>query len=77
MKALPDEPCRDNLCVIYHKTVAGIQVVDDIIEMPVLGLSGIPVHNHQPRTGSVRKRILRNQFLRKIIVKIACFHDAL
>ena len=69
-----DQSGRDYLCIIYHETIAFIQIIDNLTEYMMSDLTGFFVHCHKSGRGTVFKRILRDQLLRKIIIKITCFH---
>ena len=61
---------RENLAVVHHKQVAGVQVVSDVVEVPVAYLTGGAVNCHQPGAVPRLDRSLRDEFLGKFIVKI-------
>ena len=61
---------RENLAVVHHKQVAGVQVVSDVVEVPVAYLTGGAVDRHQPGAVAGFHGGLRDEFLGKIIVKI-------
>ena len=65
--------CRDNLGIIDHKAVSRFEIIFDLTENVMTGCTGFFIKNKQSGTGSVFKRILRDQLLRKIIIKITCF----
>ena len=67
---LADEARRNYLCVVQDQAVAGLQVLCNVPEMSVLNLAALPVQHHEPRGSSVLERILRNQLLRQLVVKI-------
>ena len=70
----PVEPGRNDLRIIKNQTVSVSQVVDHLHEMLVSDFACPSVQNHQPGGASVLQRILRDQLLRQIIIKITCFH---
>ena len=61
---------RENLAVVHYKQVAGVQVVSDVVEVPVAYLTGGAVNCHQPGAVPRLDRSLRDEFLGKFIVKI-------
>ena len=61
---------RENLAVVHYKQVAGVQVVSDVVEVPVAYLAGGAVDCHQPGAVPRLDRSLRDEFLGKFIVKI-------
>ena len=61
---------REDLAVVHHKQVAGVQVVSDVVEVPVAYLTGGAVDYHQPGAVPRLDRSLRDEFLGKFIVKI-------
>ena len=65
-----DKPCRNNLCIIHHQAVSRIQIINNLPENMVFGISGLSVQYQQSGTGTVFQWILCNQFLGKIIIKI-------
>ena len=71
--SVTQKSCRQNPGIVHHQTVAGVQVVDDIIKMLMLPLPCFPVQAQQ--TGGVPffQRCLGNQLLRQVIVKIMGF----
>ena len=69
------QPRRDYFCIIDDQAVSRLQVFQDFPEMSVLHLPGHLVQVHQPGRAAVFQRILRDQFLRKVIIKITCLHS--
>ena len=65
---------RQHPGVIHHQAVPRIQIVDDIIKMPVLQRAGSPVQHQKPGAVPPLQRRLGNQLLRQIIPKIMGFH---
>ena len=61
--------------IVHHKAVARLQVVHDIIKMPVLQLAGLPVEHHQAGAVAPLQRCLCDELLRQIIVKITGFQE--
>ena len=68
------ETCRNNLRVIDHEAVALMKIIDDIIKMTVVDLAGEAVHHQKPAVRALLERILRDQLLRQVIIKVFCFH---
>ena len=65
---------RDDLRIIYHQAVARIQIFDNVTEHPVLHSARLPVQDQQAGAASVLQRILRDQLLGKVIIKITRLH---
>ena len=68
------ETRRNDLCIVDDQGVSRFKEGGDIPEASVRNLAGFPVQVHETRGGPVEKRILCDQLLRKIIIKITCFH---
>jgi hypothetical protein len=64
------EPGWQNLRLVHHQTVAGIQVVEKILETPVLQKGSIPMNDQQTRLAPRGSWILRNEILGKLIIEI-------
>ena len=60
--------------IVQNQAVAGIQKVRQFIEMVMLPGTGVPVQGHKPGAVPPFQRRLRDQLLRELVVKIACFH---
>ena len=60
--------------VVQNQAVAGIQKVRQLVEVMVTGLPCLPVQRHQAGGVPLVQGRLGDQLLRKVIVKIACFH---
>ena len=60
--------------VVQDQAVAGVQKFRQFIEMVVFPGAGVPVQGHEPGTVPPLQRRLGDQFLRELVVKIACFH---
>ena len=61
---------RNDLRVIDDKAVPRVQISSDMFKISMLDFSCFPVQMQQPGSGTVGKRVLRDQFLRQIIIKI-------
>lgn len=61
---------RNDLRIINDKTVLRVQLINNIFKYFMLNITGFPVQNHQSGAGTVRQRILGDQFFRQIIIKI-------
>ena len=70
-----DQPGRNYLGIIDDQAVPGLQIFLDIPEGPVFHFAGILVQNHQSGGSAVLQRILRNQFLGQVIIKIFYIHE--
>ena len=73
--AVPQKPRRNDARFIDDQRVTGIQVVQNIVKMPVADFSGLAVQDHQPGGVPLLQRGLSNQLLRQVIVKIMCFQS--
>ena len=51
-----------------------MKIVDDVIKMTVIDLAGEAVHHQKPAVRALLERILRDQLLRQVIIKVFCFH---
>ena len=71
---VPHEPGGQHPGIVHHQTVAGVQIVDDVVKMLMLNFPGFPVQHHQPGTVPPLQRRLGDQLFRQIIPKIMCFH---
>ena len=60
--------------IVQDQAVTGVQEVRQLVEMVMLPGAGVPVQSHEPGTVPPFQRRLRDQFLRELVVKIACFH---
>lgn len=57
------KPGRDNLCVINHKAVLRIQLIDNVFKYFMLNITGLFVQDHETGAGTVRQRVLGNPVL--------------
>ena len=71
---LADQSRGDHAGLVDHQRVAGVQIVDDVVKMPVLDAVVPPVQHHQPAVIPRLHRRLRNALLRQIIHKIRQLH---
>ena len=69
------QPRRQDTGVIHDQTVARLQKLRKIIKMPVGDLAGFAVQRHEARGVPPLQRRLRDQLLRKLIVKIVSFQQ--
>ena len=60
--------------IVHHKAVARLQVVHDIIKMPVFQRTGLPVQHQKPGTIPPLQGRLGNQLLWQVIPKVVCSH---
>ena len=67
-----EEPCRYDAGVVQDQRIAGAKVLRYIGENPVLERLCFSVRYKEPCLVPVRERILRNQFLRQVVVIIGC-----
>ena len=65
---------RQNPGVIHHQAVARLQIIQNIIKMPVAHLAALPVQHQEPGGVPLQQRGLSDQFFRQFIPKIMCFH---
>ena len=73
-RTLAVEPRGNDARVVHHQHVAGIQIIDHVVKMPVLNFVGVAVNHHQPAVIARLDRRLRNALLRQIIHKIRKLH---
>ena len=71
---LADQPRGNHPRFIDHQRVARVQIVDDVVKMPVLDAVVTPVQHHQTAVIPRLHRGLRNALLRQIIHKIRQLH---
>ena len=69
-----DQPRGDGARVVDNERVAGVQVIDHIAKGFILAHAGVAVDDHQAAGIARFDGALRDQLLRKIIVKITCLH---
>ena len=55
---------RNNLCIVNHKAVLRIQLIDNIFKYFMPDITGLLVQDHETGTGTVRQRVLGNKFFR-------------
>ena len=67
---MPIKSGRNYLCIIDNKTIPRIQILQNIPKMPVLDTPVLQREMHKPRGAPVLQRILGDQFLWEIIIKI-------
>jgi hypothetical protein len=67
------KPGGEDAGVVHNQTVPGLQILKNIIEMPMGNLTVGPVQNTQPGGIPLLQGGLGNQFFGKIIPKIMCF----
>ena len=72
----PEQPRRYDLRVIDNQAVPIREVIGQMAEAGVRHFPRVPVDDHHAGGAPVRKRILRDQFFRKIIIKITRLHSA-
>ena len=71
--AMTHQPGGQHPGIIHHQAVPRLQVLHNIIKMPVGHFSGPAVQNHQPGSVPPLQRRLGNQLFRQVIVKVAGF----
>ena len=70
----PIDPGRQNPGIVGDDQITFIQIINDIIKMPVFYSTVGAVQYEHPRTVARLYGRLRYQFLGKVIIKVACFH---
>ena len=65
-----NQSCRNNLGIIDNKTVSRFQIICNIVKNLMFYFSSILIQQHQSGAGTVCQRVLCNQFLRQIVIKI-------
>ena len=66
--------CRNHPGIIQDKMIPFPHIFRQIAKMPVLNHARIPVNDHHPGRGAVRKGTVRYQFFRQRIIKINGAH---
>ena len=61
---------RNNAGIVKYQHVAGTQVIRQIVKMTVLQSAAFLIHHQQARMVAGLHRVLRNQLLRQLIIKI-------
>ena len=61
---------RNNARIVEHQHIAGTQIIHKVIEMLVLKLARVLINNQQTRMVTRLHRMLSNQLLRQLIIKI-------
>ena len=73
-QTLPQQTGGQHPGIVQDQAVTGVQEVRQLVEMVMLPGTGVPVQSHEPGTVPPLQRRLGDQFLRELVVKIACFH---
>ena len=73
---MAQQPGRQHPGVVQHQTVAGIEIVQNLIEMMVADLPGLPVQGHQPGAVPPLQGRLGNELRRQLIIKIVGFQQS-
>ena len=74
---LADEPRLDHARVVEHHHVAGCDQPGDIAELPVGKRARPAVEMQQPAAAALAGGMLRDQFLRQLVVEIVETHPAI
>ena len=61
--------------VVHDEDVTLVEIFEDVLESLVFNLLLLPVHDHELAFVAVGARLVGNQFLREIIVKLRKFHN--
>ena len=61
---------RNNARIVEHQHIAGTQIIHKVIEMLMLNLARVLINNQQTRMVTRLHRMLSNQLLRQLIIKI-------
>ena len=70
------QACRNDPGLVDDQRVPGIQIIDDIVEVPVLNTLICPVIDQQAAVVAGFGRSLGDQLLRELVIKIGCFHES-
>ena len=62
----PEQSCGNDFCIVKHQAVTGTQILRQIRKMTVSQFPAVLTDHKKPGSTPVGKRILRDQFLRKI-----------
>ena len=72
-----EQPRLEHAGVVENQQVAGIQHLGQIGEMPVLQRAAGAVEDQQPAVGAIRDRLLRDQVLGQVVLKVSDTHNPL
>ena len=64
------EPGGQNSGVVHHQGIAGIQIIENIVKMPVCQFAGPAVHSQQPGSIPLLQGRLGDQFLRQVVPEV-------
>ena len=62
---------RNNVGIVKHQHIAGLKIIYQIIKMLMLNFAGLFVNNQQTRMVARLHRMLSNQLLWQLIIKIS------
>ena len=69
-----EKPGRNDLGVVHDHDVVRAEVINDIVELPVLYRAFLSVEDHEPAFVTLAHRFLGDELLRKIVIKIVYVH---
>src|SRR5690606_3789795 len=67
---LPEQPRRNHPGVVEHQQVAGLQQLRQVTHLQVGERALARWHHQQPAGGTLGQRLLRDQFLRQVVVEV-------
>ena len=73
-QTLAQQPCRKHAGIIEDQAVAGMQILWQVKEVPVLPRAGLLVQHQKPRGVTPLDGGLGDQLLRQIKIEVMCFH---
>ena len=73
---MPQQTRRQHPGIVQDQAVAGVQILRQVVEMPVLHRAGALVQHQQAGAVPPLQRRLGDQLLWKIKIEIMCFHVA-
>ena len=71
---MPHQARRDDAGVVHHQAIARVQIVGQVGEVAMGDAAGSAVEHQKARGVALRKRVLRDQTLGKVKIKITLFH---
>ena len=67
---VPIHACGNDLGIVDNQHISLAKIIKDVIEMAVRDALLLSIEHHQARGISLFHRVLRNELLRKVIIKI-------
>ncbi len=71
------EPRGHHAGLVRDHEVARLEVVHDVVEVPVLDAAVVAVQHEQPAGVPRLRRLLRDELLGEVVVKVVCAHASL